>query len=198
MKKVCTKCYDEKDDLLFAKSKSSKDGYKSHCKECDNKMRNSRRSDEKGKLKQKEDYIKRMSGEGKLKFNERRRELYKNRIETDINYKLHNKIRSAILQALKKKGYSKNSRTYEILGCSYEEFALYLKGKFETWMTWDNHGNYTGNYNETWQIDHIIPISKGETEEQILKLNHYTNLQPLCSRKNLEKSNKILGDIIYN
>jgi hypothetical protein len=198
MKKVCTKCYDEKDDLLFAKSKSSKDGYKGHCKECDNKMRNSRRSNEEGKLKQKEDYKKRMHDDGKLKFNERRRELYKNRIETDINYKLHNKIRSAILQALKKKGYSKNSRTYEILGCSYENFSLYLEKNFESWMTWNNHGNYTGNYNETWQIDHIMPISKGETQEEILKLNHYTNLQPLCSRKNLEKSNKVLSDITYD
>ena len=193
MKKICSKCYEEKDDILFAKSKSSKTGYKSHCKQCDAKSRNDRRSNEEGKLKQKEDYKKRMSYDGKLKFNERRRELYKNRIKTDIAYKLHNKIRSYILQALKKKGFSKNSQTYKILGCTYEEFSFYLESKFEIWMKWENHGNYTGNYNETWQIDHIIPICSGKTEEEILKLNHYTNLQPLCSRKNLEKSNKIVN-----
>jgi 5-methylcytosine-specific restriction endonuclease McrA len=58
-------------------------------------------------------------------------------------------------------------------------------------MTWKNHGKYTGNYNETWQYDHIIPISNAATEEELIKLNHYSNFQPLCSKKNLEKSNKI-------
>lgn len=59
-------------------------------------------------------------------------------------------------------------------------------------MNWDNHGKYTGNYNETWQYDHIIPISSATTEEEIIKLNHYTNFQPLCSKKNqIDKRNKI-------
>jgi len=57
-------------------------------------------------------------------------------------------------------------------------------------MNWNNWGIYTGNYNENWQLDHISPSSIGTTEEEIIKLNHYTNFQPLCSRKNLEKSNK--------
>jgi 5-methylcytosine-specific restriction endonuclease McrA len=58
-------------------------------------------------------------------------------------------------------------------------------------MNENNQGRYTGNYNETWQLDHIIPISTAETEEEIIKLNHYSNFMPLCSRKNLEKSNTI-------
>ena len=33
-------------------------------------------------------------------------------------------------------------------------------------------------------IDHIIPISTAKTEEEIIKLNHYSNLQPLCSYTN--------------
>ena len=35
-----------------------------------------------------------------------------------------------------------------------------------------------------WDIDHKIPLASAETEEELLKLNHYTNLQPLCSRIN--------------
>lgn len=54
-------------------------------------------------------------------------------------------------------------------------------------MTWDNWGTYTGNYNETWQIDHIIPLYESNTYEEIIKLNHFTNLRPLCSRKNIER-----------
>jgi hypothetical protein len=35
--------------------------------------------------------------------------------------------------------------------------------------------------NKSWDIDHIIPISSAKTKEDIIRLNHYTNLQPLCS-----------------
>ena len=60
-------------------------------------------------------------------------------------------------------------------------------------MTWENRGKYNGELNFGWDIDHIIPISSATTEEEILKLNHYTNLQPLCSRINRDiKKNKLL------
>ena len=51
-------------------------------------------------------------------------------------------------------------------------------------MTWENRGLYNGEFNYGWDIDHIIPLSSAETEEDIIKLNHYTNLQPLCSKIN--------------
>jgi hypothetical protein len=33
-------------------------------------------------------------------------------------------------------------------------------------------------------IDHIIPISSVNSENDVIRLNHYTNLQPLCSKVN--------------
>ena len=47
---------------------------------------------------------------------------------------------------------------------------------------------------KTWQIDHILPLDSFDltNREEFLKANHYTNLQPLCSKKNRYKSNKIL------
>lgn len=51
-------------------------------------------------------------------------------------------------------------------------------------MTWNNYGK--------WHIDHIIPISSAKTEEEVIKLNHYTNLQPLWAKDNLKKGNKII------
>jgi hypothetical protein len=55
-------------------------------------------------------------------------------------------------------------------------------------MTLENHGQGIGK----WNIDHIIPISSAQTEEEIYKLNHYTNLQPLWWEENMAKGKKIL------
>ena len=86
--------------------------------------------------------------------------------------------------ALRFNGYVKNSKTEEILGCSFEYFKLYLESKFEDWMTWENHGRFNSELNYGWDIDHIIPLDSAEIEEDIIRLNHYTNLQPLCSYTN--------------
>jgi len=48
-------------------------------------------------------------------------------------------------------------------------------------MNWDNRGLYNGEPNYGWDIDHIIPSSTAKTEDELIRLNHYTNLQPLCS-----------------
>ena len=76
----------------------------------------------------------------------------------------------------------KSKKTVEILGCSFEEFKLYLENKFDKKMNWDNQGSY-------WHMDHIKPISLAKTEEEVYELNHYTNFQPLYWKDNLTKSN---------
>lgn len=45
-------------------------------------------------------------------------------------------------------------------------------------------GIIIGTPNYGWDIDHIKPLITGLTEDDIIKLNHYTNLQPLCSYVN--------------
>ena len=57
-------------------------------------------------------------------------------------------------------------------------------------MSYDNYGKYNGCFNYGWDIDHIIPISTAVNDQDLLRLNHYTNLQPLCSKMN--------RDIKYN
>ena len=96
-------------------------------------------------------------------------------------YSLKCRISKSISNSLQKEGYTKRSRSHEILGCSYEEFKLHLESKFESWMTWDNRGQFNGEKDYGWDIDHIVPLASATTEEEILRLNHYTNLQPLCS-----------------
>jgi 5-methylcytosine-specific restriction endonuclease McrA len=59
-------------------------------------------------------------------------------------------------------------------------------------MSWSNYGLYNGTLNHGWDLDHVIPISSAFTEDEVLKLNHFTNLQPLCSKINrdVKKQNK--------
>lgn len=109
----------------------------------------------------------------------------KNKYQNDPLYRLKHNLRTNIRKALTKQGYTKRSNTYQILGCTYEEFKIYIENQFENWMDWDNYGLYKkGKYNFGWDIDHIKPISLSNTEAELIKLNHYTNLRPLCSKVN--------------
>jgi len=142
-------------------------------------------------LKQKEYHI-----NNKDKRNKYSIEYFKNRLETDDIFKTKHYIKSIIRNSLKSLGYSKKSKTQEILGCSIEEFRIYLESKFEDWMTWNNRGLYNGELNYGWDVDHIIPLSSAKIEDEIIKLNHYTNLRPLCSYTNRYiKRNKIQNTI---
>lgn len=138
-------------------------------------------------LKNKENIIEKVK-EYNIKNKEFKKDYFKlyskNRKEKDPLYKLSINIRNSILYSLKNKGYVKESKTNQILGCSFEEFKIYIESKFETWMNWNNHGLYNGELNYGWDIDHTIPLSSANTEEEILRLNHYNNLQPLCSYTN--------------
>jgi hypothetical protein len=61
-----------------------------------------------------------------------------------------------------------------------------MEKQFKNEMTWENYGFYG------WHIDHIIPLSSAKNEEELYKLCHYTNLQPLWAKENLSKGAKIL------
>jgi hypothetical protein len=124
--------------------------------------------------------VKQYSKENKEKTNIR------NRIKKRENvlYRLSCRYRSSLSNILKSRGFRKQSKTTIILGCSIEEFRIYLENQFEPWMNWGNYGKYNGELNYGWDIDHIVPQITAKTEEELLLLNHYTNLKPLCSKIN--------------
>jgi len=98
---------------------------------------------------------------------------------TDPLFKLTMNTRSSIGSAIRRKGYTKKTNTYKILGCEYNVFAEWLD---------------LNNYNEDSHLDHVVPISLANTEKEVLLLNHYSNFQLLTSKENLSKGNKY----IYN
>jgi len=206
--KICNICNINKPLDDFNKDKCKSDGYMNFCKVCRgekhllhrevNNTRSKRYRQENKKLisekqresyqNNKEHYVKKWKiyrQKNKKRSNEMSLIYQTNRRKVDKLYKLIGDIRSLILISFKKQGFSKRSKTFEILGCSSVEFKLHLENQFRDGMNWNNHGE--------WHIDHITPISHAKSEEDIYKLNHYSNFQPLWAKDNLSKGNRFIG-----
>lgn len=130
--------------------------------------------------------IKCYSTKNKASINFRKRRRYSNKIKSDSLFKITHNIKGLIKQIFNNKGLKKDSKTSYIIGQSFEDFKKHIESQFESWMSWENYGNVceTLEYNCSWDLDHIIPISYAETEEEVYLLNHWSNFQPLCSYKN--------------
>lgn len=194
--KTCNKCGKEKNIHNFnKKTKNGKHYLKSQCKSCESEYIKKYYEKNKETIKQ---YQKKWRQENEQGLKERSKQYYENnkekvnkkniqrqkiRYQEDINYRLTCSLRSRLRDVLK--GKNKSQKTMDILGCSKEELREHLEAQFTKGMSWDNYGKYG------WHIDHIIPLSSAKTEEELIKLFHYTNTQPLWSDENLKKSNKI-------
>lgn len=209
--KKCTKCKIDKtvEEFNFRKKTNR---YQTECKECEHKrnkdyklkikktmdLNNQKYRDENKetiKIRNKvyrtknKEAIKDKSKIYRENNRENRNKKEKERRANDSLFRLRANISNLIRKTFKQKNCKKTNKTIDILGCSILEFKTYIQSKFEPWMNFENHGQYN-TIKKTWQFDHIIPISSAKTEEDILKLNHYTNFQPLESMENLLKSNK--------
>lgn len=94
----------------------------------------------------------------------------------DEEFKINVTLRNRINECIKKYNHNKKDTFRQELGCSVSEFIKHLESQFDSKMNWQNHGTY-------WEIDHIIPLSKGGSF-------HFTNTQPLTWVENRSKSNK--------
>jgi len=108
------------------------------------------------------------------------------RKKEDLVFSLKCNIRSLINNSFKRGNnkFKKDEKTEKILGCSIIFFISYISLKFKNSMTIENHGE--------WHLDHIVPLATAKTEDDVIRLNHYTNFQPLWAKDNMSKSNKII------
>jgi hypothetical protein len=104
----------------------------------------------------------------------------RSRREIDPFFKMKHNIRSLISMVLRNRSFIKESKTAILLGCSYIEFSAHIESLFDLSMSWDNYGYL-------WTYDHICPCAQAQTEEELVKLQHYSNLRPY--KDNLVKSN---------
>jgi hypothetical protein len=203
MEKVCLVCKVNKSIDEFYVKNSNKDGRRSDCIICYKEKQKKYNGRYKDRVKEWYNKNKKLtiqrskewkennsdrSKELNKKSNKKRRPLIskycRERYHSDNLFRMRDSISSLIGNSFRKKGYSKKSKTNEILGIDYEGFMVYIESKFTQGMTWENKGD--------WEIDHKIPVSYGKTEKDIIKLNHYSNLQPLWKEDNRKKSNKLI------
>lgn len=118
---------------------------------------------------------------------ERRRQISSNhkankRLQSSV-YVLSERMRARIRYAIINTGSTKKTSTEKILGCSFEELKRHIEKQFYDGMSWEKISNI--------HIDHIVPVSSGKTEEDVLMLCHFTNLRPLWAKDNMSKGNKM-------
>jgi hypothetical protein len=218
--KICSKCQEEKEVCEFSKNSQKKDGLHPSCKDCCKDFYNKNKqlildrnklwritnpeikknSDLKYRLnnpdnRKKSDKLYREKNLETIKLRKKvwrtnnpeyQTQYEKKRKSIDFLFKLNKSVRGRIYKFLKLNNIIKTNRTFDIVGCSPEFLKEHIENQFIEEMSWDNYGFYG------WHIDHIIPLSSAKTEEEVYRLCHYTNLQPLWAKDNLSKGDKIL------
>ena len=118
--------------------------------------------------------------------NYQKKDYYKRRRNPKL--RLEGNLRSMINDAFRRRGMIKSKKLEDICCCSMNELINHLIKTYEE------------NYSEIWNwnyiydihIDHKMPLATAKTEEDVIRLNHYTNLQLLKAQDNLKKGAKIL------
>jgi tRNA nucleotidyltransferase/poly(A) polymerase len=198
--KTCSKCKIEKSFDEFTKHSTSKNGIRPNCKDCQKEYREKNKEKikkwyqenkehlikySKKRYEENKEYAKKYS----KKYREENKKYYseytKQRRNTEPLFKFSCNVRTLIGNSFKRgtNQFTKKAKSEKILCCTIEEFTLFIKSKFIEGMTLENYGQ--------WHLDHIIPLDSAKSEEEIIKLNHYTNFQPLWAEENIRKGNRL-------
>ena len=145
---------------------------RSYCKWCKSELEKIRNPDRREWNKQNKDKNKQYS----LKYfqNQRQDPLRKFQWTCNIG------ISRALTQ-----GWYNDKQMKEWVGLTAIELKKYIQSQWVEGMNWENYGRKM----RCWNIDHIIPPSSVSSKEEIIRLQHYTNLKPLWCSDNIRKRN---------
>ena len=74
-------------------------------------------------------------------------------------------------------------RYHDILGCTVRHWFDHIVSQFTDGMTLEDRDSF--------QLDHKAPISCATSEEELIRLHHWTNYQPLTHSENARKGKVI-------
>lgn len=208
--KTCITCGAEKPVTDFHADKRRKDGRVSSCKPCKNAYRKKYHEENREKLCARakdwywsnRDRARKAAREWREKnidySRAKRKEQYwsdpesarkasvqytLDRLQTDPLFRFKMRCRKRIWAAFNENGYSKKTKSFELIGCTPDELVEHIESQFTDGMGWHNYGE--------WHVDHIIPFASATCEEGVARLCHYTNLQPLWAVDNIRKSARL-------
>lgn len=199
--KKCHSCGEILELNNFHVNKITLTGLASSCKTCksisDSKYRKNPAQGRKSMLKKKLEYYQRIKIENPEKYKEQLKKRKESRdysqeyqrMKSNDFLTAKDSIRKLLLATFKVRNICKSKllmRTEEIIGCDFEYFKLHLESQFKEGMNWSNHGK--------WHIDHKVPLKVGKNIDELIKLNHYTNFQPLWAQENLTKNGRVLPE----
>lgn len=176
--KCCIKCKLVKSVTEFHKDIFKSDGRRTECKECKTALKKQLRLENETVRAKDAEYSKRW-----VKANRDKLSAYRKAKRKDPIYRWRMSVRKRLSMFANDRRWTKTTSFSTSVGCSGPQLRAHLEALFTDGMSWDNR--------HEWHIDHIIPLSSAKTLEEMLKLNHYTNLQPLWAKDNLSKGSKV-------
>ena len=212
IEKRCSKCHRVLPVENFRKDSGKSSGYRSQCKDCERpRIKKYYDNNKEEILRKNKEYVnnnrdkvskkKRQTVEANYEryqkmwhnYYESHKEQHNNNSkvwasrqrENNPLFRLKSNVRSMIGHSFHRTGWFKKNLSEEILGISVDDFVQYLLETYRDFYGYDWDGK------EKVHIDHIIPISIAKTEDEVIKLCHYTNLRLLNAFDNLSKSDKI-------
>jgi len=120
---------------------------------------------------------------GTTEYRARKRDYVRSRRQRDPLAAAAHRLRVRTRTAFDRISALKPASTETLLGTDWETVKIHIESQFVNDMSWEN-------MNE-WHIDHIVPLASAKTEEELAKLCHYTNLQPLFAFDNRSKGAKL-------
>jgi hypothetical protein len=214
--RVCKDCHKKKDITEFReRKKNGKPYHETRCILCAKSLARLKYKENiswhrdycKANKKKKQEYNKKYYSKNREKLlsyrgNRREKDLTnlkhynKNRRKKDPSFKLRAYVSNSIGRYLIANGSSKKGESIlKYLPYTIEELRLHIESLFEAWMSWDNYGRYSINWDEnnqvtwTWQLDHIVPHSMLPYDSfehpNFLKCWALDNLRPLSAKQNI-------------
>ena len=122
----------------------------------------------------------------KDKVKEYNKRSIKKRKANDPGFRVQCNMRNRFKDIMKTTRKGGSSYSNGMLGCTTRELAKHLESMFSRYMTWDNYGTY-------WHVDHILPCASFDhaDDSQVKQCWHWTNMQPLEAKENMDKSDTI-------
>lgn len=187
--KICKKCNISLEENNFHKQVRRSDGLYPWCKVCVKKYNTDNREAKNLRLKnwrlknpEKNKLLDKLSKQRRKEKIRAEQRIWQKRTRLlNPNFRLAQNLRTRLNMAIRYD--TKVGSAVTDLGCSIDEFKLYLETKFQPGMNWDNWSK------DGWHIDHIKPLSSFDLSdlEQFKEATHYSNMQPLWAVDNLKK-----------